>query len=332
MTAREAVALLVHDGWLERRFGSGTYVTQRAAETWAGIFSAFDILQPRTSSFHVRVPDALGRFLENAGLHTELYVGRPSMTDDDPPWHCGRLTADVAAGRLDALVLLSTPHRNSWQQWVANLEIPVVGTHTPYRVDADYPGMVRAAVHRLHAQGCGRIAMLSWAFDELVQPFAEALAELDLPFRPEWVKHDLHPMLSGAGWEEFREVWSAFPEKPDGLLVCDDVLFDEVQVAIQELGIRVPEQLRIVAHANRGAGKRYPFPVTLAECDPVRYAEALGEMLLARLRGHDPDPRRASVPFTITASASTESTEARESMQSNRSNPSNLSISSTASP
>jgi DNA-binding LacI/PurR family transcriptional regulator len=107
-------------------------------------------------------------------------------------------------------------------------------------------------------------------------------------------------MLSGAGWEEFREVWTARRERPDGLLVTDEVLFDEVQVAIRELGIRVPEQLRIVTHANKGLDRRYPFPVTLAQRDTRRYAETLGDMLLKRMRGEPVEPGTTAFPFELT--------------------------------
>jgi DNA-binding LacI/PurR family transcriptional regulator len=140
--------------------------------------------------------------------------------------------------------------------------------------------------------------MLSWywALDGLRQPLRDALSSLHLAYHPEWVRRDLHPMLSGAGWEEFREMWTARREKPDGLLVADDMLFSEVQIAVQELGIRVPDQLRIVTHANKGADRRYPFPVTLAQFDPERYAEMLGEMLLKRLRGEAVAPPVVQLP------------------------------------
>ncbi len=84
-----------------------------------------------------------------------------------------------------------------------------------------------------------------------------------------------------------------------GLVVADDVLFDEAQIAIQEMGIRVPDQLQIVAYANKGSIKRYPFPVNLAQCDPERFAEVLGGMLLKRMRGEAVIPATELVPVDI---------------------------------
>jgi DNA-binding LacI/PurR family transcriptional regulator len=74
----------------------------------------------------------------------------------------------------------------------------------------------------------------------------------------------------------------------------------------------VPEQLRIVTHANKGDGKRYPFPVTLLQMDPARYAEALGEMLLMRMRGEDVIPPTAEIPCELVEAAPVARPVARE--------------------
>jgi hypothetical protein len=63
--------------------------------------------------------------------------------------------------------------------------------------------------------------------------------------------------------------------------------------------IRVPEQLRIVTHANKGSAGRYPLPVTEIQMDPERYAEALGGMLLKRLRGEAVEPPTVILPFEL---------------------------------
>jgi hypothetical protein len=298
-TVLEAQRILARNHELEIRHGSGVYVPEPSGPRWVGIFTAFNILQPRTSNFHLRVPDELGRFLELNGLRTEVYLGGPMLSENDPPSACARLVADVAAGRLNGLVMLTCPSTLAWEEWVAALSVPVVGAHTPFRVDVGYTDLVHRAVRRLHEQGCRRVAMLAWAYDGLRGPFRDALSDCNLDYRPEWVRGDLNPKLSGAGWEEFREVWSARSEKPDGILVMDDVLCDEACVAIQELGIRVPDQLRVVAHANKGAGRRYPFPVTEALVDPERFAREMGGLLLRRLRGEPVKSPGASMPIEL---------------------------------
>jgi len=302
-TVRAAQRLLADRGLLQIRHGSGVYVAGAAAKNWIGIYTAFDVFQPRTSSFHTLVPYALRNYFSNHAIDAEIYVGRSAAGEYDQQPPNPRFLADVAAGRLSGVVFLTAPTSDGWEEWVAGLHIPAVGDHTTYQVNTGYEEMIRQAVRHLGRHGRRRIAMLSYAPGTGQNLLQKALAEAGLPLHREWVRHDFHPMLSGSGWEEFREIWDARREKPDGLLVTDDVLFDEARIAIQELGIRVPEQLRIVTHANKGAVRRYPFPVTEAQCDPERYAEALGAMLLKRLRGKPVEPPVRFVPFEMVETA-----------------------------
>jgi len=298
-TVLAAQRILAERGELEIRHGSGAYLPEARGPCRAGIFTAFNILQPGVSTFHSRVAWELSRCLEHNGIPTEVYIGRPTLKEDDPPSACCRLMADVQSGRLDGLVILCCPTTIEWRKTIESLRIPAVGCNTPYRVEMGYADMVRRAVRRLREQGSRRIAMLAWERDGLRGPLRRALEECGLEYCPEWVRHDLHPGLSAAGWEEFREAWTARRDKPDGLLVTDDMLFREACLAIQELRIRVPEQLRIVAHANKGAYRHYPFPVTEALVDPQRYAEMLSAMLLKRMRGEAMEPRTVTLPFEI---------------------------------
>ena len=302
-TVLAAQRILAERGELEIRHGSGAYLPEQSGPRWAGVFTAFNILQPHASIFQARVAWELSRQLEEYGIPTEFYIGRSTLREDDPPSSCGRLMADAQGGRLEGLAILSCPATIEWRRTIESLRIPCVGSNTPYRVEMGYADMLRRAVRHLSGQGCRRIAMLAWERDGLREPLRRALRECGLEYRPEWVRHDLHPMLSGAGWEEFREIWTASREKPDGLVAADDVLFDEAARAIQELGIRVPDHLRVVAHANKGADRRYPFPVTEALVDPQRYAQALSEMLIRRMRGEPVAPRTITLPFEIVDSA-----------------------------
>ncbi len=295
-TLRSAQALLAHEGVLRVRHGSGVYVAETSSAPFVGIYTNLDVFQPRTSLFHLQVPRNLRLWLARQGWRAEIYVGESDAGELRPPRADSRIAADVAAGRLSGLVLQNLPQEPAWLKWVKGLKIPVVGTLTPYAVQTDYSVMAHEGVRRLCAQGCRRIALLAWGSQRLPGPFREALHAVGLEYRPQWVRGDLHPMLAGAGWEEFREIWFGADEKPDGLLVGDDVLFDEACLSIHEMRLQVPDQLRIATHANVGARMRYPFDVTLFEVDPMEEAEALGGMLLARMRGEPLDgalPERA---------------------------------------
>ena len=306
-TIRAAQTLLSREGLLEVRHGSGVFAAARQAqERWVGIYTGLDILAPRTSPFFTFMPRALLKFLRSRGLQAEIYLGevQPDETEEGPGNL--RFRTDVAEGRLQGLAIMTAPATPGWTDWIHALQIPAVGTLTPYEVAPAYDDMVRRAVRRLHQEGCRRIAMLSWSYkgyNSREHSLREALAGLGLEYHPEWSRNDLHPMHSGAGWEEFREVWTGSREKPDGLIVTDDVLFDEALIAIREMRIRVPEQLRVVTYAIKGANKHYPFPVIEALADPVRHAEAMGRMLLQRMRCEPVVPHTELLPVEMAESS-----------------------------
>lgn len=306
-TLRAAQALLAERGLLEIRHGSGVYVTDRTPQ-WIGIYTALDIFQPRSSSFHTTTLHTLRKFFLERGFYAEVYVGQLAAGEVEQQLSNRRFAADVEAGRLAGIVIQSAPETYGWDKWINNLRIPAVGDNTPYHVEARYGDLVRQSVRHLACQGCRRIALLSYSPGAGKVELESALNGCGLDYYPEWERDDLHPMLSGAGWEEFREIWTARREKPDGLVVADDVLFDEAVIAIQELGIRVPEQLRIVTHANKGARRRYPFPVTEIQMDPERHAESLGGMLLKLLGGEAVEPPTVTVPFELVAARPVAST------------------------
>ena len=112
-----------------------------------------------------------------------------------------------------------------------------------------------------------------------------------------WIRDDLDPAIHGAGWEEFREIWATTGEKPDGLVVLDDALFADAQLALIEMGLRVPGDLQLVVQTNRGASPPARVPIVAVEIDPDESAAAHVEMLMKRLRGDPLAPTTRLLSF-----------------------------------
>ncbi len=302
-TVRAAQRILAARGELEIRHGSGVYVPMRAGKRRVGIVSELDLLRPRCSSFFAATVCELRDFFSAQGVETEFFMGEtlPGEVRGSPS--CGRFSREVEAGRLDGAVLVNAPDTEAWHQFIGGCSVPLVGAGTPYLAGLDYGDMVRRGMQLLASQGGTRVAVLGWSLavaDDLLLVGMARQAGMDM--LPGWVRHDLHPQLGGAGWEEFREIWGAHPVKPDSLLVTDDVLFSEAAVAIAEMGIPVPERLRVATHANAGAAPRAPFPVSLLSVDATWCADRLGEMLMRRMNGEAVEPGLMSVPIEVAQS------------------------------
>ena len=75
------------------------------------------------------------------------------------------------------------------------------------------------------------------------------------------------------------------------------MLFRGAERAIRDLGIRVPEQLRVTTHVNRGDSLQFSFPVERLESDPDAFALAQVDLLLALLRGQPPGEPEVQLPM-----------------------------------
>ena len=198
-------------------------------------------------------------------------------------------------------MLVSWPELYYFHELLDKCTIPLVGAQTDYHAGTDYRELVAKGFHALAAQGGRHVAALgAWFGPNADEAELRDMARgFGMDMREGWTRHDLHPQHRGAGWEEFREIWSAHREKPDALLVTDDVLFAEAQIAILEMGIRVPEQLRIATHVNAGAEPKAPFPVSLLRVDAAWCAERLGEMLIQRMNGETVEPGLRAVTVEV---------------------------------
>jgi DNA-binding LacI/PurR family transcriptional regulator len=323
-TLRTALLLLQGQGLVELRHGSGTFVAERPAPSplrpapHIAVLIDDDILQPRTSWFFTGLTKMVRRRLRDRGVRSRLYLGFADRPESSSHLTCGDFLEDLDAGLIGGVIAVATLPHSDWVSRLRNADAPVVGMsggspgfHS--RVHIDLHGMITDAVRALADEGRRRLALLGWSGhtpavagtdrDPFTAAFRDACRGRGLVSRPEWIRMDIHPGLSGAGWEEFREAWTATQEKPDGLVVCDDMLFQDAAMAILELGIRVPADLAVVTHANKGSGMMAPFPVTRIEFDPADVAEAMVNELIRLRAGGEPTPEPILLGYEITRSA-----------------------------
>ncbi|MDD5708399.1 MAG: substrate-binding domain-containing protein [Kiritimatiellae bacterium] len=91
--------------------------------------------------------------------------------------------------------------------------------------------------------------------------------------------------------------WMRLPaaERPDAMLVNDDIAMRAVSLALIKAGVRVPEDVLVVSQASEGIDLHYGVPVVRYEFSPRAMAHALVELLWKRILGEsDPD-----LPITI---------------------------------
>ena len=292
LTLRITLVALSEEGLVDRRPGSGCYVTDPRQVKPVGILLGQNIFQGHTSLFYLLVTGYVRQYFEDRGWRVRLYIGHSTTNQGPQAPDNVEFFEDVAANRLSGVAAVFANPELKWLNQLQQKDIPVVGIDYrergesygyPYCVTLDYDRLLPTATRYLLEQGRRRIAFLNWyqPNQNWLASSLPVLAEQGVQLRQDWVRGDLHPGQIGAGWEMFREIWSATDEKPDGIVIADDLLFNEAKAAILELKIRVPEDLLIVSHANKDINLASPFPVTRMEYDPIAVAHELSEMLAA---------------------------------------------------
>jgi DNA-binding LacI/PurR family transcriptional regulator len=314
VSSREAVAILVQEGLLERRFGSGTYVTGRTPERFVAVVTELDISHPAISPAFLTMMQAVRRSLTSAGLQTRVYIGHTSPFGNDSPsrisswefWH------DLEAGRIIGLVTVGMEAALG-QAAVAGRSIPHIDGASVDGVRFwDDQELVFEGLRVLKRKGCRHVACVAQTKGPKhpsLELFEREVKRYGLVTRPEWTV--LAPITHerGDGAAAFRSLWLSRTEKPDGLLVLDDMLYRDMAPTFLVNGIRVPDDLVVVSHANAHDVRPFmPDPVRLV-VDMDAVGEAMARNLVYRMK--DPGARPEGIPIHITVVDADETRQTR---------------------
>ena len=265
-TLREAVSSLVHEGLLERKQGSGTYVRQNKIQhnpaalsialpihidpdTDDGIAEPMELWSdPHLAGEAVRTLDALGHFVALFPWH------KFDETQNTPP----------RIERFDAFLVTSPPYRLKLLQMLVEKRIP----HIAMESEVDLPGVqtvmaddLQAAydcTRRLLGHGHRRIGFLSanvkapqynCAARRCLTGFRHALAEAGVSSQPEWIKApEVHPSrnIDPDYAALTREMLDA-PEPPSAVVAVTYRAARWVRDVCQERGLSIPGDLSLIA-------------------------------------------------------------------------------------
>jgi DNA-binding LacI/PurR family transcriptional regulator len=90
---------------------------------------------------------------------------------------------------------------------------------------------------------------------------------------------------------------------PDAIIALEDILGTEAVAAALGLGIRIPQDLKLVAFSDR---KTFPgMPLTSVELDPTRTARAAAGMLIDLIERGSLEQRTLNIPVRLVRRAST---------------------------
>jgi DNA-binding LacI/PurR family transcriptional regulator len=309
---RKALQVISKEGLILRKKRVGTFLSEefarrQATERPIAITLDNDPSSANTSYFYIRLVQQLRRVMATKGFRTKLYIGELAEAAAPAPQTTDDFTEDMLADKFSGILGVSNHTFGRWSDVAVEKKLPVVGTtyEHPCAVEVVTKAMYTEAAKLLILQGRRDVGLLQWALpwqnpkDPLLhQPFMDTAAKYGVKVRDKWIVSHSFPDQQG-GWHAFKKLWEAYPEKPNAVFVADDLLFPGAAAAMNELGIKVPDDLLVLTHANRGSGMLYPFPVVAITYDPEECAEMMTEMMIKLLRKEEVFPRHVQLPFRI---------------------------------
>ena len=70
----------------------------------------------------------------------------------------------------------------------------------------------------------------------------------------------------------------------DGALFTDDYVAQGALLALALAGVRVPEDVAVVSHSNKGLGPVWANPLTRLEMDPITHGREVAKVVVGHLK------------------------------------------------
>jgi DNA-binding LacI/PurR family transcriptional regulator len=299
-TLDSALTKLESQKVIYRKHGVGVFVSPRLGEKCVGLVVDPEFFQAGSSPFWQELIEGTRARAAAKGESFRFYValaGRDGLPVKED------LAEDVHAGRLDGILFIGA--NEPAVQWIEAQGVPVAcfAGSAPHKVQLNYETLIEQGVHELKRQGCRRLALikkLDWRRQYLVYPqlsdlgqlFIEQLKQNGLALEPRFVQDAAYYPSDESnqmqGFEAINRLWAEpNAERPDGLLITDDMMTRGALVGLEKCGVRIGTDIQIVSHINGGSTvlHGYEDTITLIQYDITKVVSALFELLEACMAG-----------------------------------------------
>lgn len=192
---------------------------------------------------------------------------------------------------------------------VAQCGIPVVATGTRYEnlrvctIIEDNLGGALMAVKYLYEKGYRKLGFVgnpkhSTGFMERYQGFLGALAAFDLPLEPRYLVTEMDA-INVYNYNQIYEALQARDSLPEAFLCDNDNVAMITTKALLALGVRVPQDVALVAFDNTVVGKMAIPSITSVDVHCEAQAQACVKKLISFIQNGETSEERIVLPVSL---------------------------------
>ena len=306
ITVAKAIHGLQQDGIVTRRPGSGSYVQLPATSTAS---YRFGLLIPELGTTEIFEPICQGIMRSPLAKSHALIWGHTSRHDDGTEEAalslCRQFIEQKVSGVFFAPLEYTDSKDRTNHQIVAKLRqagIPIVLLDRCYsmypmrsnldRVGIDNHRASYVVTQHLWDQGARRIVFI--ARKRSASTILERISGYYFALRECGSDYEGGCLFGDAGNLEFvRELLET--EQPDGVVCGNDLTAARLMRSLIELGVRVPEQVRLVSFDDVNYAKFLPVPLTTIHQNCAQIGESAMQLMLDRIQ----HPHRPGVDLFV---------------------------------
>lgn len=301
VTLQRAFDRLVAEGFVVPRGKRGTFVADHPPHL--GRY-AVAMAVPRSMVFRNLFYSTISSVA--AALSAELPLDLPVFTSIDASERSEgsrTLLQAVEAMALAGLIFVGRPEVPDNSPLITTEALPRVtlnhySEQVPHFVDlGGAEGFAKKAVKHLAERGRRRLALIVTGGNEpeRIQAFEQAVLKNSAETHRYWI-HAVHP--EHAVWAD-NLVHLIYRDRresvPDGLVIADDNLVEHACAGLIQAGMRVPEEVEVVAHCNFPYSGSGVLPVTRLGYD-IRATLLKAVDVLDRQRRAQDGPTKVTIP------------------------------------
>jgi len=297
-TVSQAMDILSSEGRIVRARGKGTVVSDPLATGGFVIYLSAPLLTAEGSSFYRITCSELSKILHefNPRWQTRMYL-KPSEPQRPNP-----IVTPFVDGMHDMRIrgVFSFHRVKNLPSELKDSTMPIVGIdHVAdgHGVFYDETALFHEALKHFREVGCRKVGLIWMCREDREkegifpdQTFCEEARANGIETRQQWMPACKNRIVEQEGYDLFRKLWEQ-KDRPDGILVADDVLCRGVLTAIQHANVNIPKELSLISQANKGSPLTYHKKVTTVELDTAEIAREALDMMVALVRGEELDKK-----------------------------------------